>query len=565
MDKKKKVSLVLMTLLTGAALMLAAGYFVAIRRIGWGKVNTAVSAVEEIQISKLYIPDEMRASDYLKITDTDLKSLLDRYKLPELSRMDGADQRQLIEPLQVMRRIQVLGLNPDSFEYPETQYKLLYNEIRKSLESLEQEQPIVTFEGTKVSELNVFLLENTGKRVEILNGILTADETLLIPSDTTLVGNETYLSINGEPIDKAIVLDGISNVRVSGFRIDGGFNYGVYVKHSENYIIENNMVSRMGIKGLAIMGKNSCFILRNNQIYDNQQGGMFLNGDIQKGIVEKNWVEHNSGAGNLEAGIVLCSVDIKDENTVNNPLENIHIYDALQSPHDLVIIDNVVSDNHSSGCYSHGGYRNYLLQNHIIGNQKEGACLDYGSFGYYVAYNVIRSNGQRNHMSDEELKKDFILDFGRLQDGSSPAKVPGLSLDNAAYNIIYNNLIAENYGSGVKAVRSAYRNVILCNEVTDNNLGASENFHFFGIELASDMNEEEKLDCLDFTPCYENIIARNTISGAHYAGIFYGVDSYVNDSFDNIIMGTTTWGMESLSQKYNSVVNNICDRVNNGI
>ena len=64
-------------------------------------------------------------------------------------------------------------------------------------------------------------------------------------------------------------------------------------------------------------------------------------------------------------------------------------------------------------------------------------------------------------MSDEDLEADFVLELGRLEDGSSPAKLPGISLDNTAYNVIYNNVILENYGSGVKAVRSAFCNTIL--------------------------------------------------------------------------------------------------------
>ena len=159
-------------------------------------------------------------------------------------------------------------------------------------------------------------------------------------------------------------------------------------------------------------------------------------------------------------------------------------------------------------------------------------------------------------MTDKDLKTDFIFDMGRLADGSSPAKLPGVSIDNAAYNIIFNNIIAKNYGSGLKCVRSGYRNTFLCNQVTDNDFGRNEMHHFFGIELSTDQYNEKNVKGLDFTPCYENIIARNVISGPHSAGIFIGPDGYVNDFFDNIIIGCTSWSMESLSQKFNSSLNN---------
>ncbi len=48
----------------------------------------------------------------------------------------------------------------------------------------------------------------------------------------------------------------------------------------------------------------------------------------------------------------------------------------------------------------------------------------------------------------------------------------------------------------------------------------------------------------------KNIIARNTISGGHYAGVFMGEDAFMNDIFDNTFMDCTDWAMESLSEKY---------------
>ena len=74
----------------------------------------------------------------------------------------------------------------------------------------------------------------------------------------------------------------------------------------------------------------------------------------------------------------------------------------------------------------------------------------------------------RLRQSDEDLEADFVTTFGRLSDGSSPAKLPGISIDNSAYNTIVNNNVTQNYGSGVKMVRSAYRNIIMENSVSDN-------------------------------------------------------------------------------------------------
>ena len=114
-------------------------------------------------------------------------------------------------------------------------------------------------------------------------------------------------------------------------------------------------------------------------------------------------------------------------------------------------------------------------------------------------------------------------------------------------------------------MRSAFSNTILSNQIIDNNRGASDTFHFFGIELSTDLNADEAVQGLDFTPCYENIIARNTISGGHYAGVFMGEDAFMNDIFDNTFMDCTDWAMESLSEKYNSTLNNMANMPTRGI
>ena len=563
MGKRWNRHLFITALLLGMAIALAGGYFLAIRRIGWGRVQNAV-APEPPAVSELYIP-ENGDTQFLAITDLDRKSLPERYRLPELSRMAEEERKTEVEERQSIRRAGALGLDVNSFEFPDAQYKILYNAVRTAVENGIPGGDAVKFEGSRVSELNTFLQQNSGKTISVSARELLADDTLQVPSDTALDGSGTVLVSDGTERDRAILLDRKENVRISGFTIKQGFKYGIYVKHSGNFILSGNDISGVSIKALAIMGDNQKFYVTGNNLSDNGDGGLYLGGNVSEGIIEENCISGNNGAANLSAGMVLSSIDIKDEDTVWNPWEDLYIYDMVTSPNHLVILNNTVKGNRSSGCYSHAGYCNYFIGNRIEGNEKEGMCLDYGTLGTYVAYNTIRGNGGRYRMTDEDLTRDFIGEFGRLEDGSSPAKLPGISLDNSSYNTIYNNLILENYGTGVKAVRSSYRNTILCNEITDNNRGVSDTFHFFGVELATDMNADEEVKGLDFTPCYENIIARNTISGAHFSGIFYGVDAYVNDSFDNVIMGATDWGIECLSNKFNSVLNNMSDRGNNGI
>lgn len=423
----------------------------------------------------------------------------------------------------------------------------------------------MNFTGSSLAELNDFLAANPGSTVEVISPALVMDATLVVPTGTILHGNGAVLTPGNETLDKAIVLDQAENTAVTGFVINGGCNYGVYVKNSSSFYLADLDISNVSLKGLCVMGENTGFALVNNSIHENQNGAIFLNGEISNGVIEGNRIENNSGARNLTAGLVLCSMPIEDIETAYNPFPDEMLYDILQSPHQLVVRGNTVAQNHSSGIYSESGYLNYYVENTIYKNEKEGMCLDYGSFGNYITGCEIRQNGGRNRMSDEDLEADFILDQGRMADGSSPAKLPGISLDNTAYNTIYGNIVRDNYGSGIKAVRSAFSNTILCNQIIDNNRGASDTFHFFGIELSTDLNADEAVQGLDFTPCYENIIARNTISGGHYAGVFMGEDAFMNDIFDNTFMDCTDWAMESLSEKYNSPLNNMANMPTRGI
>ena len=81
-------------------------------------------------------------------------------------------------------------------------------------------------------------------------------------------------------------------------------------------------------------------------------------------------------------------------------------------------------------------------------NNKEGICLDWGSAGNIFTDNTLLENGDRAGLSEAEIKADFIEHFPIFPDGSSSCKLPGLSIDNGAANIIINNLIKDNFGAG---------------------------------------------------------------------------------------------------------------------
>ena len=159
-------------------------------------------------------------------------------------------------------------------------------------------------------------------------------------------------------------------------------------------------------------------------------------------------------------------------------------------------------------------------------------------------------------MTDRDLKLDFVFGHGRLPDGTAAAKLPGLSIDNALFNLVLMNRIALNYGGGVKMVRTGLYNTVGLYSIVSNNEGKSTRFHFFGIELGAAKAYAEAVE-LDFKPSLGNIIFSNNIIGSHYAGIFFGAGSAYNDVFDNVIMKSTKWVIESVILQLNSVINNL--------
>lgn len=493
-------------------------------------------------------------------------SFMERQHLPALSRMAEEEQAQYIEPLQVMKKLSLLGLSEEDILYPETSEAQLYASIQ--WEDAE-EKAQVSFSGAATSELNVFLIENAGKQVFITQEKLLADEPIRVPDDTWLQGSSTAVESTGAKI--AFYQEGGRNIKISGFCIEGGFDYGIYLVDTERIVIHGNSLKNLARKPLVVMGECTGIAVTQNTLEGNQQGGIYFNGKISNSLIEGNRIANNFGTSNWMAGIVLTAIRIEDK---SNPYatfrDDLHfpkeerLDEMLSAPNHVIVRNNTVSGNNASGIYCDGAYCVYITENQIIGNDKEGLCLDYGTIGAYVAHNDIWSNGNRARQTDQDLENDFVLGAGRLTDGSSRSKLPGVSIDNSAYNIIYDNRVERNYGSGVKMVRTGIRNIISTNIIHDNNQGAGDTFHFFGIELGYAAADVEAAN-LDFVSDYENIVCRNLITGEHYAGIFLAEETYINDFFDNVILDAENWSMESLSQKFNSTVNNLSQTPSRGI
>ncbi|OQK16698.1 hypothetical protein AU255_01975 [Methyloprofundus sedimenti] len=186
------------------------------------------------------------------------------------------------------------------------------------------------------------------------------------------------------------------------------------------------------------------------------------------------------------------------------------------SPYRTDIIACVFSHNRKMGITTDGVAYLSVKNTVIAHNDCEGITIDNGSWGCIIQNCHIYNNGWRGLQHEVELGIDFVSEMGLMDDGSSKAKLPGISLDNAAYTRVENNHIECNWGDGVKFVRAAYASTIANNLIENNNRGVNDRFHYFGILVG--VAERQHPEQYDFASC-NNRITANVILGAHFAGI----------------------------------------------
>ncbi len=546
MKNKRNIVVLLAVLVMVSGLL--AGYIKEKKRLPQNE-NPASQAGDELTGTKVRFSNDI---------NTDI---LTRHALPKFERMEAKDRKKLVDSLQVMKKIELLQIEKAAFLYPE---KNLQN-TEQSIASLCAEdlngEITVDFNGTRADELVETMNANPGAVINIISEYIELNCDIPLINNIHIIGNGVEFICKENT--NAIFGENISNVWIDNIKMEGNAKYGIFLLGGENVRITNCTINCMEEKAICISGKLKGFQISNNVLNENGAGGVYLSGEVSDGLIENNQICGNRGTSNWMAGIVMTNVVSEDRGNIWETFDQAHhfprkenLYGNLACPHNIILRDNEVSHNNASGIYSDGAYNCFVIGNKVEENDKEGICLDYGTIGFYLKENIFDGNGQRIRQTDEDLRMDFVLDAGRMEDGSAKAKLPGISLDNTAYNILENNIVINNYGGGIKMVRTTVRCLISENIVKDNNRGKNDVFHFFGIEAGAAVADVESKD-MDFTPDYENIICRNSITGDHYSGIFVGENCYVNDIFDNVIMEPQMFAVEAISVRFNSIVNNL--------
>jgi parallel beta-helix repeat protein len=488
------------------------------------------------------------------------RDVVSEFKLPRLKDQPDDLLMKNNSKLQVLLRSRLLHVNAHS---PAATWRAAEETFAQALAAATSEPPkgAVIFDGTLASQLNVLL-----SRADIDVVVVAASELQLdVPiqlSRTNVrldLGRARLQMKTGSPY--MIRIEGVKDVQVRGGVLTSG-PWGVLISNSQQVSLIQMRLDHLAGGGVLITGSDHVVIWQ-NKFERLGAAPVLLHRSTHHSTVAENEMSNNLGSSNWSAGVVLTdrTADLAaDPTNLLNPdrywVKEQPMAERVAIPHDNVVAYNRINGNLSSGIYSDGSASNVIIGNDVERNSKEGMCLDNGSVANVVAWNLFRSNGKRWGESDLNLKQDFIFGLGRLPDGSSPAKVPAISIDNAAYNQVVFNEVDRNFGGGIKMVRTDFYNVIGLNVIADNNEGQSKKFHFFGIELGSAGADAPSKE-LDFTASRGNEVFGNTIRGSHYAGVFFASGSDNNAVFDNSIFGATFWAMESVRVQPNMTLNNL--------
>ena len=485
------------------------------------------------------------------------RNIFTEFKLPPLQNRPGDAVWLAARRLQVIERARLLGLHPRSATEAWSAAEATYHAAQQRLQLPAPAAP-VTFNGTRASELNALLAQPGVTAVVVTSPDLQVDAPIrFAASGTSLdLGQARLRSANPDPY--LIRIENLHDIRLSGGSLEAG-NWGVLVAGSQAVTVTYMDIHDLAGGGILLTNAGDA-VVWGNRLHGLHAAPVLLNGVTKNATVANNEIFQNLGSSNWHAGVVISDRNVDYSTTYAEYSGNPHFFEPMAQrlliPHDNLIAENRITENSSSGVYSDGSDRNVIVNNQIERNSKEGLCLDNGSVSNVVAWNLLRANGKRWGKSDLELKQDFVLNLGRLSDGSSPAKLPGISIDNAAYNQVVFNDVDKNFGGGIKIVRTGFYNLIGVNLVTDNDQGRSKLFHFFGLEMGAAPLDGPSIE-LDSTPSRGNEIFANTIRGTHYSGIFFADGSDRNNIFDNAIFGATDWAMESVKVQPEYVLNNL--------
>ncbi len=369
-------------------------------------------------------------------------------------------------------------------------------------------------------------LPNTGGAIHLPEGQLELTETLKLPSNLRLIGIAGKTELIFKDVDFGLIIQNHNGIEVENLTIrhqgTHKFCAAIFITQATDLIFSNVEIIKPRAVGFLFADNVHRTRLEYCSVYEANLVGFMMVRNVWNTILQSCVAEGCKQGGVFLTDLKLAShIDPLDfHNQIHHTAEIIGNF-APFDPHDPLpyrnsLIDCRFSYNRKMGITTDGVGNLNIINCVIANNDCEGITIDNGSWGCQILNCHIYNNGRRGLQDETELNQDFVEQMGIMEDGSSKAKLPGISLDNAAYCRIENNSIEDNWGDGIKFVRSVYACTVANNLITHNNKGINDKFHFFGVLIG--VAQRQHPEQSDFPSCHNNII-NNDIIGKHYAGV----------------------------------------------
>ncbi len=248
-------------------------------------------------------------------------------------------------------------------------------------------------------------------------------------------------------------------------------------------------------------------------------------GDTSLGSIRRVRARGGRGFLNCDAGgvaLLHCTDGVGPEDVPERCHEARSIMDKAKRPRCIDMAGIDARGCRAQGVYLAGALACRVSRSVLARSNKEGVCFDWGTALCELTLSVVSGNGRRAALSAEEIRADFIGRFPLLPDGSSAAKLPGISMDNAAFNAVSHNLLVGNHGGAVKFVRACVGNRVEMNAGWSNSAGNNRHMRFprYADAGAFDPLREFGGSALcDLGPSHGNTIRRNLVAPAPSAVI----------------------------------------------
>ncbi len=453
---------------------------------------------------------------------------------------------QLIEQAKAIRYGKKMPVDYQAISNAEIYYQQLKKTISFVIDKLEQnKREAITFSGTTSEQLQTLIdsyPEDVFLHVNILSRQLDFNHCLSLRSNLALFAKKTKCQVD-EHLDIAVCACKVNNIHLSGFNFTGGCTTSTLLfSNCRNIYLEHLHINSSS--GYAVIVRDHSHLIKISEceFSDNQRSAIMIHDGSYHCLITSCCIKNSVHRSNWAAGIVISALESVSELGVREAFEENYFFpnnldlDLSLVPYQNLIEFCEVCFCRSSGIYIDGGNGNLLYKNQIHDNEKEGLCIDFYASTNLIYKNEIHANGNRNRQTDHDLTIDNVLIYGRMDDQSAIAKLPNISLDNAALNRIANNKISFAAGEGIKIVRSGFRNFFVENEIKNNNQGKNSMFSFSGILLGSaGCDVENDSSGLDRIASYENQISGNSISGSHKKAIVIDINSKYNQIDNNTV------------------------------